>query len=273
MEVFILLLVCVLMAGVSGVDVHEVNLMMGVSVTLKTGLTTDQQEKIRWFFKDTLIAEITGDLGYICTDVQCNESTERFRERLKLDHQTGSLTITNIRYSDSGEYKLQFNSSDSENIFKVIVWGISARKQMWILEGESVTLDAGVMQQTDMATWYFNDTVIALITGDLNKICADVQWKDSNERYRERLWLSYLFTWSLTITNISTADSGEYKLKIDNSRHSIMRSVTVTVTVRSLFPALLVTAALMMAVYSCCMGKASQNDRMQHNDCVRFHVS
>ncbi|XDV23795.1 hypothetical protein PO909_028203 [Leuciscus waleckii] len=62
-------------------------------------------------------------LSVSATDVQCNEGTERFRDRLKLDHQTGSLTITNITNTDSGVYYIQFNSSsDREKIFKVTVW-------------------------------------------------------------------------------------------------------------------------------------------------------
>ncbi|XDV23716.1 hypothetical protein PO909_028175 [Leuciscus waleckii] len=98
--------------------------MEGDSVTLNTGVQTNQQDDIKWYFNDILIAEITGDLSKICTDVQCNEDTERFRDRLKLDHQTGSLTITDTRNIDSGEYKLQINSR-SPNIFSVTVTGES----------------------------------------------------------------------------------------------------------------------------------------------------
>ncbi|ROL55113.1 hypothetical protein DPX16_0808 [Anabarilius grahami] len=97
-----------------------------------------------------------------------------------------------------------------------------------------------------MVTWYFYDTQIARVTGELSKICTDVQWKDNNERYRERLKLSYQFTWSLTITNVSTTDSGLYTLKIIKSNFTIMRSFTVTVTGHS--P--LLSAALQPSLHS-----------------------
>uniref|UniRef100_A0A8C1P9Y2 Fibronectin type-III domain-containing protein n=1 Tax=Cyprinus carpio TaxID=7962 RepID=A0A8C1P9Y2_CYPCA len=97
--------------------------MEGDSVTLHTDVKTNQQEKIHWYFNVTRIAQITGDQSYICTDVQCNEGTERFRDRLTLDHQTGSLTIMNIRTTDSGLYTLMIisSNSDSEKIFNVTV--------------------------------------------------------------------------------------------------------------------------------------------------------
>ena len=114
--------------GFFSVDTNEESsfVMEGDSVILHTGVETKQQEKIRWYFKDTRIAQITGDLSNICTDVQCNEGTERFRDRLKLDHQTGSLTITNIR-TDSGEYQLRIitSSNISTKSFILAVYGES----------------------------------------------------------------------------------------------------------------------------------------------------
>ncbi|KAK9967224.1 hypothetical protein ABG768_001632, partial [Culter alburnus] len=102
---------------VSGVDTEEVSVsvMEGDSVTLHTGVQTKHQDKIRWYFNGIRIAQINGDQSKTCTDVQCKDGDERFRDRLKLDHQTGSLNITNIRITDSGEYKLLISSGSSES--------------------------------------------------------------------------------------------------------------------------------------------------------------
>ncbi|CAM4659661.1 unnamed protein product [Leuciscus chuanchicus] len=204
--------------------------MEGDSVTLNTDIIKTQQERIKWYFNGTRIAEITGDQSKICTDDQCKE---RFRDRLKLDHQTGSLTITNITNTDSGPYQLQIISRKSEKIFNVDVLGVSAierdeAKRKSVKEGESFTFDSGVIKNTnDFITWYFKDTVIAEITGDQSKICTDVQCK---ERFRDRLKLDHQ-TGSLTIMNTRTTDSGLYQLQIlSNSSSSFKRSFSVTVT-------------------------------------------
>jgi len=119
-------------SGASAVYTDRVSVFMmeGDSVTLNTGVKTNQQEKIKWYFNNTRIAQINGDLSKICTDVQCNNDTDRFRDRLKLDHQTGSLTITNTTNTHSGEYKLQIIGSNtiSETIFSKTVNGESFNK-------------------------------------------------------------------------------------------------------------------------------------------------
>ncbi|KAL0161260.1 hypothetical protein M9458_044985, partial [Cirrhinus mrigala] len=198
-----------------GVDRVSVSVMEGDSVTLHTDVETKQQDDIKWYLGDKRIAQISGDLSFICTDVKCNKDNDRFRNRLKVDHQTGSLTITNITKTDSGEYKLKIiSSSDSEKIFSVSITDVPPTELYEKKEGESVTLDAGVIKHpNDVMTWYFNDTLIAEITGDQSTICTDDQ---CNKRFRDRLKLDHQ-TGSLTITNIRITDSGEYKLKINSS--------------------------------------------------------
>ncbi len=104
------LLVCV--SGVPATKRDEVKTNKGESVTLDSGEIKKTNDVMTWFFKDTVIAQITGNPKKTCTDVQCNNGTERFRDRVMVN-QTGSLTITNTRITDSGVYKLQIISSNS----------------------------------------------------------------------------------------------------------------------------------------------------------------
>ncbi len=116
-------------SGVSGVgsDVVSVSVNEGDSVVFHTGVKTNEQEDIKWYFEDTRIAQISGDLSHKCTDVHCEDSDERFRNKLKLENQTGSLTITDINTTDSGVYELKIirSTSSSEKIFNVTVNGES----------------------------------------------------------------------------------------------------------------------------------------------------
>ncbi|KAK7136728.1 hypothetical protein R3I93_016932 [Phoxinus phoxinus] len=103
-------------------EVKSVSAMEGESVTLQPNVTNIQKDdQIRWNFghKDILIAQINR---------QNNESTfyngsadGRFRGRLGLD-QTGSLTITNIKTTDSGLYQVKTTRSETPlKIFNLIV--------------------------------------------------------------------------------------------------------------------------------------------------------
>ncbi|KAK2906682.1 hypothetical protein Q8A67_005667 [Cirrhinus molitorella] len=215
--------------SVSGVAVDKVK--EGDSVTLHTDVKTNQQDRIRWYYYNIRIAEINGNLSKICTDVQCNEGTEVFRVRLKLDHQTGSLTISNIRTTDAGDYHLLIsheNNNDTDKRFSVTVDAISAAELDKMKKmGESVSLDPGVIKNPgDVMMWYFNETHIGEITGDQCKICTDDQCK---ERFSDRLKVDHQ-TGSLNITNTTITDSGLYYLQVDSSRFSIIRSFSVTIT-------------------------------------------
>ncbi|XDV23589.1 hypothetical protein PO909_028110 [Leuciscus waleckii] len=256
MNLFILVPLWVFQLGASGVYTDRVSVfvMEGDSVSLNTDVKANQQEKIKWFFNNTRIAQISEYLNKTCTDVQCNEGTERFRDRLKLDHQTGSLTITNITNTHSGEYKLQIIGSNtiSETIFSMTVHETDKTKTKSVKEGQSFTFYPGVVKKTnDLMTWNFNGILIAEITGDPNKTCADEQCK---ERFRDRLKLDHQ-TGSLTIMNTRNTDSGEYKLEINNSRYSIIKSFGVSVTAAASAGAALseIRASMFLSLIGLCL--------------------
>ncbi|XP_016108473.1 uncharacterized protein [Sinocyclocheilus grahami] len=230
--------VILLVTGASAVKIDGVSVsgMEGDSVTLYTDVTKTQVNKVKWYYNGARIAQITGDPNKTCTDVQCNEGTERFRERLKLNNQTGSLTIMNITNTDSGLYKLQIiitSSSSSDKIFKVTIHDVppaeqDEMKRKSVKEGESVTLNPGVMKNpNDLMTWHFHDIRIAEITRNTSWSCTDVQCKDADGRFRDRLEVNQ--TGSLTITNIKIADTGLYNLQISSSGFRIMRTFSVNV--------------------------------------------
>ncbi|XP_077081365.1 uncharacterized protein LOC143734954 [Siphateles boraxobius] len=84
--------------------VKSVSVMEGEYVTLHTGLTEIQTDDLmQWMFGDFQIAEIyKADDRFSTSDGPDN--------RMKLDHQTGSLTITDIRFTDSGLYELKISN-------------------------------------------------------------------------------------------------------------------------------------------------------------------
>ncbi|XP_016108463.1 SLAM family member 5-like [Sinocyclocheilus grahami] len=88
---------------------ESVSVMEGDSVTLNSDVTEiHEDDDILWKFgaEDSLIAEISREDQIFSTfDVLDG----RFRNRLKLDNQTESLTITDVIIEHAGHYKLQIS--------------------------------------------------------------------------------------------------------------------------------------------------------------------
>ncbi len=108
-----------------GVDaVESVSVLEGDSVALNSGFTEmmDDDDLILWRFgsENTVIAEINvmADSMTVYNDVLDG----RFRDRLKLDHQTGSLTIKNITTEHTGVYKLELKDKENKK-FSLIIYG------------------------------------------------------------------------------------------------------------------------------------------------------
>ncbi|XP_065100541.1 natural killer cell receptor 2B4-like isoform X3 [Paramisgurnus dabryanus] len=119
--VFIFLFILHGVFGVDGDEVKSVSVMEGDSVTLHTDITQIQnRDQILWSFgpHETRIAEIYKG------PIDMFDSNEIFGDRLKLNSQNGFLTISNIKISDSGLYKLLINSNRGpiNKIFNVTVY-------------------------------------------------------------------------------------------------------------------------------------------------------
>ncbi|XP_073793252.1 uncharacterized protein isoform X2 [Danio rerio] len=98
----------------------SVSVTEGDSVTLNSGVTIIHWENMLWSFgaENTLIAKISIKEQIFSTF----DGTDRFRDRLKMDRQTGSLTITNITSENAGIYNLDISGKKwPSKIFNVSV--------------------------------------------------------------------------------------------------------------------------------------------------------
>ncbi|XP_057181192.1 uncharacterized protein LOC130548441 [Triplophysa rosa] len=121
---FLCLCFCCL-RGVFGDEVKSVSVMEGHSVTLHTHLThIHTDDLILWKFgpQGTVIAKITINKTSINADVHDG----MFRDRLQVDDQTGSLTITDITTQHSGLYHMTISGQQKTSYtFSVTVYEAS----------------------------------------------------------------------------------------------------------------------------------------------------
>uniref|UniRef100_A0A8C2K2W5 Ig-like domain-containing protein n=1 Tax=Cyprinus carpio TaxID=7962 RepID=A0A8C2K2W5_CYPCA len=209
------------------VEEWKITVLEGESVTLEPAYEIKKDDVIQCLFGDkeqTVLTEIknTKVTEYAGTD-------ERFRDRLELNEETGTLIITNFSAAHEGYYTLKITRG-REKIYKrfyvsVVEWRIR------VLEGESVPLNpAREIKKDDLIQWLFGDeeqqTVLAEIKGKAREIFIydDV----AGGRFRDILELDET-TGSLTITNTRTAHTGVYKLEIISSSGDSEQTFTVTV--------------------------------------------
>ncbi|XP_056614318.1 natural killer cell receptor 2B4-like isoform X3 [Triplophysa dalaica] len=108
--------------GVFGVDPdHVKSVTEGDSVTLHTEIVKQTDDLIVWYYgpENTVVARINGD------DISTMYSDDQiFRDRLKLNDQTGDLIITHITSQHSGLYtlRIRINNEVSNKIFNLTVY-------------------------------------------------------------------------------------------------------------------------------------------------------
>ncbi|XP_056109097.1 uncharacterized protein LOC130086900 isoform X2 [Rhinichthys klamathensis goyatoka] len=213
--------------GVFADDLKSV--MEGESVTLQINAAEIQRnDVINWRFgtNGPLIAKTSGDSGEI--NMIPNVPDGRFRDRLKLDKKTGSLTIMNIRPDHAGVYEVDISRSPSSTYrFTVTVNGVFADGLKSVMEGDSVTLkiNAAEIQRNDVIKWRFgtNGPLIAKTDGVTSEV-----FYGPNMRFRDRLDLDEK-TGSLTIIHPRTEHYGVYEVEISRSISFSTHRFTVTV--------------------------------------------
>ncbi|XP_067271087.1 SLAM family member 5-like [Pseudorasbora parva] len=113
-------LFCLCRWSLIGVFGGSVSVMEGDSVTLHADITEKQKDDITWTFgaENSIIVKKKNRIFSTY-----NSTDERFRDRLKLDHQTGSLTIMNISTEHAGDYQLWIMASRvTSKTFRVFVY-------------------------------------------------------------------------------------------------------------------------------------------------------
>ncbi|XP_058617517.1 SLAM family member 9-like [Onychostoma macrolepis] len=177
--------------GVFGVDeVKSVSVTERDSVTLNSDDTEMQRDDlIMWTFGLVLIAKINGK------DNKREFYDERFRDRLKLVDQTGSLSITNTRTTDSGLYKVTSSRRETPlNTFSLTVYArlpvpVISRDCSLSSSGtssnQSCSLLCSVLNVSDVTlSWYKGNSLLSSISvSDLSislSLPLEVEYQDNN---------------------------------------------------------------------------------------------
>ncbi|XP_050958652.1 SLAM family member 5, partial [Labeo rohita] len=168
-----------------------VSVMEGDSVTLKTNVAEiHEDDDILWNFiaEKSLLAEISRDVGIFFT---YNGTDERFRFRLKLDKQTGSLTITNITTEHAGLYEVKISGEKlSSKTFNVYVYAHLPvpninRDCSSSSSQQNCSLLCSVVNVSDVSlSWYKGNSLLSSISvSDLSislSLPLEVEYQDKN---------------------------------------------------------------------------------------------
>ncbi|ROI15257.1 T-lymphocyte surface antigen Ly-9 [Anabarilius grahami] len=177
----------------TGVFGDSVSVMEGDSVTLYNNVTEIREDDdILWKYgaENSLIVQINREnqISSIYDDVPDG----RFRDRLKLDDQTGSLTITNITTEHAGVYELHISGAKrSSKTFSVSVYArlpvpvISNNSSQCSSSSSNCSLVCSAVNVSHVTlSWYKGNSLLSSISvSDLSislSLPLEVEYQDKN---------------------------------------------------------------------------------------------
>ncbi|XP_050950418.1 natural killer cell receptor 2B4 [Labeo rohita] len=243
-----------LLSGVSGVYTDEtktIPVTEGDFVTLNTDVTKiKRDDHILWTFRiknsETRIAQ-TNTQNISIYD---SGENERFRDRLQINEQTGSLTITNINKLHSGLYKVQIiNGGVRYKTFNIAVYGILPvpviiRDSLQNFtsssgsSGSTCSLLCSVVNVSDVTlSWYKGNSLLSSISvSDLSiglSLPLEVEYQDKN-------------TYSCVLKNPISNQTQHVDISEVCQTPSESSQFLFLIVVFLLLPLLVVTAVVMM---------------------------
>ncbi|XP_058627679.1 T-cell surface antigen CD2-like isoform X2 [Onychostoma macrolepis] len=176
---------CVFPAETNGIQ----SVMEGDSVTLNSDLTEMlDDDLILWRFgpENTLIAEI--DVMADSMTVYDDVLDGRFRDRLKLDSQTGSLTIINTRTEHTGRYKLDIKrviKNFSLTVYGVLPVPVISSNSSQCSSSSNCSLVCSVVNVSDVTlSWFKGNSLLSSISvSDFSislSLPLEVEYQDKN---------------------------------------------------------------------------------------------
>ncbi|XP_016115824.1 SLAM family member 5-like, partial [Sinocyclocheilus grahami] len=168
----------------------SLSVMEGDSVTLNIDDTKKHDDYILWKFgaEASLIAQISKEDGIFSTYNDVLDG--RFRDRLKLDNQTGSLTITNITTEHAGLYELQITGVKlPSKTFSVSVYSLTfpavISRDCSSSSSSSCSLVCSVVNVGHVTlSWYKGNSLLSSISvSDLSislSLPLEVEYQDKN---------------------------------------------------------------------------------------------
>ncbi|XP_051763439.1 SLAM family member 5-like isoform X2 [Ctenopharyngodon idella] len=185
------LLFCLCCWSLTGVFGDSVSVMEGDSVTLNTDVTEiHEDDDILWKYgaENSLIAKMSIENQIFSTS---DGPDGRFRDRLKLDDQTGSLTITNTRTEHAGVYELEIKGvKRSSKTFSVSVYArlpvpvISSNSLQCSSSSNCSLLCSAVNVSHVTLSWYKGNSLLSSISvSDLSislSLPLEVEYQDKN---------------------------------------------------------------------------------------------